>query len=260
MKKAFLLFLFVLSLHLLKAQLYIQPQVGYLFSIKPKYMEFDHSDNTFEIKYGQGVSYNLSLGYQFPRNFILELNINKQMAKEYHEFNDYFNRIWYRLQNLNDLVGSIDYESKSHYFSALIGHHFYLNRFTFSLKIGPNILYSKFKLSNSRNTQAYFWDDETLGIYTLNIDNKPSWGYSAKMSIKYSITPYILVSIEVIGNSNKTRIDELTETMPNYRLGLITVHPDDYSLVEDETMNFSRMGVFGGICFKIANKKPTFTE
>lgn len=267
MKKIFFLLFLIFTCTIVKAQFYIQPQVGYAFSRNPTTIETTlikyAPETTLEsnLALGQGISANIIIGYKFSEKYFTEFAFNKQFKDESNFTIDQDYHDATTVNSFRGPMGKATYNSKSNYLSVQFGYAIRKDKLRVKFKLGPNLLFSKFSYTNTYTERAIpvFMQSERLKTYSIDVKNKVDWGVVASLSFDYFLSRNFYLNMEAIANFNKTTAESKYESIPisessiwdeqGYHIINTDPVPNPYDVLENS--DFSRIGLYLGLGFML---------
>jgi len=265
MKKNSLLFVLVVLTTTLKAQWYIQPYAGYMFSSHPQQMKtYEVIDNKVSVisrtfRYGQGMNPGIILGTNLGDFLSVELNACAHVFSSFKNSIDLPDPGTFQSITYSGIFGDITYRSNIFQVSPQVGYRISMNKFVVGLKMGPNIL--KANINFKRNYVTY--QMQNFNLYAIHnyeeIDytGNVNIGFRSSVSLGYTVSPALLLCIDFVSVYNKCKIKE--GTIKKYEVeGVNSIDQLSNTNVEDGDANhnvdFSQLGVTVGLKYTFAGK------
>lgn len=270
MKKISVALLLVLAGHFLRAQLYIQPSVGYMFSTNPDKRETFITINglqnsvTSKIKNSEGVVISMAIGYDVKKHIRLELclgaqpfssfTISTNIPENYRSFNSFG-------FNTNIGIGDYTYRNYTYQAAALVGYRVSKSKFTVSLLAGPNFLTSTMHIKSHTFASSESWKADSA-IFSDETDrysgNKVSAGFRSSVTVDYKISKAFSLYLNFSSTYNKFQLT--TKEVEQYKVDNVdkinTLPSTTITLpnADDTKIDFSQVGMMIGIKYSLATR------
>lgn len=265
MKKISLLFVLVVLATTSKAQWYIQPYSGYMFSSHPQqistYEIIDGKLNAFKtsFNFGKGMNLGFILGSNLGDHVSIELNACAHVFSSFKNSIDLPDPGTFQSIAYSGVFGDITYRSNIFQVSPQVGYRISMNKFVVDLKMGPNIL--KANINFKRNYVTYQMQD--FNLYAIHnyqeIDYPGSFnvGFRSSVSVGYTLSPAVTLCFDFVSVYNQCTIKE--GTIKKYEIeGVNSLDQlSDTKVTYDNSnnkANFSQVGVTVGLKYTFTDK------
>lgn len=269
MRRISIAVLLVLGVYSLRAQLYIQPSVGYMFSTNPDrritFMTINGIQNSFtsKIRNSEGMAAGMAIGYDVHKHLRLELSL---IAQPFSSFTlstalpeTYRSASSYAFSTTIG-IGDYTYRNDTYQAAPLVGYRVSQNRLKVSLLAGPSFLTSTMHIKSHTVASLETWKADS----TVYSDEKYSYsgskigvGFRSSIAIDYKIRKALSLYLNV--SSTYTKFKLTSKKIEQYEIGGVdqmnTLSRTTIALPDSDSnkIDFSQIGIMVGVKYMLMN-------